>query len=104
MKTELIASWKLVDNKGKQMYIVNTTSGEKVWATKGQFDTNAEQISYKPMKIGDKYINSKGEEAKLIADRNEFEGCGRQIVKKYDAKELLELVASKGLTNALTLS
>lgn len=104
MKTEIIASWKLVDNKGKQMYIVTTISGQVVWVPKAQFDTNAEIITYKVMKAGDSYINSKGEPAKLKLDRNEFQGCGKQIVKKYDSMEIIDHMISKGVTPTFALS
>lgn len=108
MKTELIASWKLVNTKTskgeRQMYIITTDKGNKVWCTKDQFDTNAETITFTEMKKGDKYLNSKQEEAELQADRNEFQGCGRQIVKKFNTLEVMDHLASKGITPSFQLS
>ncbi len=104
MKTQLIASWKLVNNGVKDMYIINTIGGDVVWVTKSQFDTNAEQITYKVMKAGDKYIKSDKSEGVLTADRNEFLGCGKQIVKKYDSIELLDHMISKGITPTFAMS
>lgn len=104
MKTELIASWKLVTKEGRELYIVTTISGATVWVTKAQFDTNAEQITYKSMKAGDEYTNSKGDVAKLKQDRNEFLGCGKQIVKKFNSMELLDHLANKGIVPTFQLS
>lgn len=104
MYTELIASWKLVNNGLRDMYIVYTESGKEVWANKSQFDTNAEQISFKTMKAGDEYTNSKGELAQLKKDRNEFLGCGKQIVKKYNSMEILDHLVSKGITPTFAMS
>lgn len=99
-----MASWKLVNNKGREMYIVTTISGAIIWVPKAQFDTNAEQITYSTMKAGDTYTNSKGEAAKLKLDRNEFLGCGKQIIKKYDTKEILDHMIAKGVTPTFALS
>lgn len=104
MKTELIASWKLVNANGKEQYIVTTTSGQTIWIPKAQFDTNAEQITYKTMKVGDEYTKQDGTKGKLKQDRNEFLGAGKQVIKKYDAKELLEFMNSKGITPTFALS
>lgn len=104
MKTELIASWKLVTNNLREMYIITTVSGAIVWVPKTQFDTNAEQITYKLLTKGSKYTNSKGEEAELQADRNEYFGAGKQIVKKYDAKEMIDYLVSKGVTPQFSMS
>ena len=104
MKTKLIASWKLVNVNGKDLYIINTNDGDVVWVPKHQFDTNAEQITYKLMKAGDEYTNTKGEVATLKADRNEFLGCGKQIVKKFDTKEILDHMINKGVTPTFSLS
>ncbi len=106
-KTELIAAWRIQPQAGKMkndMIIVTTISGAEVWVNKHQFDTNAEQITYNVMKAGDEYTNKTGDKATLVADRNEFKGCSKQIIKKYDAKEMLDYMASKGMTNALSLS
>ena len=104
MKTEIIASWKLVTKEGRELYIINTISGATVWVSKNQFDTNAEQISYKTMKAGEKYIKKDKTEGVLIADRNEFLGCGKQVVKKYDTLEIMDHLAAKGVTPSFNLS
>lgn len=104
MKTEIIASWKLVLAKGREMYIITTTLGNTIWCTKNQFDSNAETITYQPLVKGTEYTNSKGEKAQLQADRNEYIGSGKQIVKKYDAKEILDHLASKGITPTFSMS
>lgn len=107
MKTELIASWRIQPKAGKMtqdMIIVTTITGKEIWVIKTQFDTNAEQITYVEMKAGDTYTNKEGKPDKLKADRNEFRGCGKQIIKKYDAMQMLDYMASKGMTNALSLS
>ena len=104
MKTELIASWKLVVVNNKDMYVVTTVSGATVWIPKAQFDTNAEQITYKLLKAGDKYIKSDKTEGVLQQDRNEFIGCGKQIVKKYSTLEVLDHLASKGITPTFAMN
>ena len=104
MKTELIASWKLVSAKGREMYIVTTNSGQTVWVPKHQFDTNAEQITYEIKKAGDAYVNSAGEKTNLKADRNEFLGCGKQIVKKFSTLEIMDHLVSKGITPSFSMS
>lgn len=104
MKTELIASWKLVTVEGRDMYIVNTISGAVVWVPKSQFDTNAEQITYKSLKAGEKYIKKDKTEGVLQADRNEFLGCGKQILKKYDTMEIMDHLISKGITPTFQMS
>ncbi len=107
MKTELIASWRLQPMIGKlkqDMIIVTTVSGATVWVTKASFDTNAEQITYKMMKAGDPYTNTKGEEAKLTADRNEFVGAGKQVIKKYSTFEILDHLVAKGITPTFSMS
>ena len=104
MKTELIASWKLVNANNREMYIVTTISGSVVWVPKAQFDTNAEQITYTMLKAGSDYTNSAGDKAQLKADRNEFNGCGKQVVKKYSTLEILDHLANKGVTPTFALS
>lgn len=104
LKTELIASWKLVAKEGRELYIITTALGNTVWVPKAQFDTNAEQITYKELKAGSKYTNSKGEQAELKADRNEFTGCGKQIIKKFNTMEILDHLVNKGVTPSFNLS
>lgn len=104
MKTKLIASWKLVNANKREMYIVTTVDGDTIWVPKSQFDTNAEQITFTMLKAGSDYTNSAGEPAKLKADRNEFNGCGRQIVKKFNSLEILDHLANKGVTPTFALS
>lgn len=104
MKTEIIASWKLVTKESKELYVVNTVLGNIVWIPKSQFDTNAETITFKPMKAGDTYTKSDKTEGILVVDRNEFQGCGKQIVKKFNSIELLDHLASKGITPTFAMS
>lgn len=104
MKTELIASWKLVVAKGREMVIVTTVSGATVWVPKAQFDTNAETVSYTLRKAGEAYTNSAGEAATLKADRNDYNGCGRQIVKKYDSVQLFTELHKLGIVPAINMS
>ena len=104
MKTEIIAGWKLVVTAKGEKLVVTTVSGATVWATKAQFDTNAEQITYTPMKAGDKYTDKAGVAQALKADRLEFVGCGRQIIKKFTSLEILDHMASKGITPQFALS
>lgn len=104
MKTELIASWKLVETNGRDMYVVTTVSGATIWIPKSQFDTNAEQITYKLLKAGDEYVKKDGTKGNLQADRNEFVGCGKQIIKKYSTLEVLDHLANKGITPTFALN
>jgi hypothetical protein len=104
MITELISSWTTANYNGRDMYIVNTASGNTVWVPKSKFDTNAEQISYKTLKAGEKYTKSDGTEGTLQKDRNEYVGAGKQVVKKYDSKELMEFLVSKNITPTFSLS
>jgi hypothetical protein len=104
MKTELIASWKLVSTKNGDKYVVTTISGAEVWVAKSQFDTNAEQISYEFLKAGSDYTNKAGVIDKLKNDRNEFKGCGKQIVKKFNTMELLEKMAALEMKPTFALS
>lgn len=102
-KTELIASQKLVNTKNGEKIIVTTMSGATVWATKSQMDANAEQITYSVMKAGDKYIAKDGTEGVLKMDRNEYVGSGKQVVRKYSTIEILDHLASKGVTPTFAL-
>lgn len=104
MKTEIIASWKLVTKDSRELYVVTTVSGAIVWINKHNFDTNAETITYKLMKAGDEYTKSDKTVGVLKDDRNEFIGCGKQIVKKYSAVELMDHMISKGVTPQFALS
>ena len=104
MKTEIIASWKLVTKDSRELYVVTTVSGAVVWVNKHNFDTNAETISYKAMKAGDEYTKSDKSVGTLKSDRNEFVGCGRQIVKKFNSVELLDHMIAKGVTPTFALS
>lgn len=104
MKTQIIASWKLVSSNNRDMYIVTTVDGETVWVPKNQFDTNAEIITFTPRKAGEKYVNSKGEEGTLKSDRNDYVGAGKQIVKKFNSVELLDHVVSKGIVPTFALN
>lgn len=99
--TERIAGWKLASFKGKDFYIVTTIGGASMWVPKNQFDSSAETISYKEMKAGEKYTKADKTEGELTKDRNEFTGCGRQIVEKYSSKELIEVMAAKSMNNAV---
>ena len=103
LKTELIASWKLVNNGIRDMYIVTTVTGQSVWINKSQFDTNAEQVTYTVKKAGEEYVKSDGTKGNLKIDRNEFNGCGRQIVKKFSSIEILDHLANKGITPQFSL-
>lgn len=102
--TEIVASWKQVNVEGRDLYIVTTVSGQVVWIPKQQFDSNSETITYKPMKAGDEFQKKDGTVGTLSKDRNEFVGCGKQIVRKFDSKELLEYVINKGITPSFALS
>lgn len=102
-KTELIASQKPVISKGKDMIIVTTTLGNQVWVPKEQMDASAEQITYTPRKKGDKYINKDGTEGALKDDRNDYVGTSKQIVRKYSTIEVLDHLASKGVTPTFAL-
>ena len=104
MITELIASTKSVIANGRELVIVTTASGATVWVSKSQLDSSAEQISYDAKKAGAKYITKDGVEGVLKSDRNDFVGCGKQIIKKYDAKELLASVIAAGVTPTFSLS
>lgn len=104
MKTEIIASWKLVAKDSRELYVITTVSGAVVWVSKAQFDTNAETITYKVMKAGDEYTKKDNTVGVLKADRNEFSGCGRQIVKKFNSVELLDHMIAKGVTPTFALS
>ena len=104
MKTELIASWNLVNYEGREMYIITTTEGNTVWVTKSKFDTNAETITFKVMKAGDEFTAKDGTKGKLSKDRNEFIGAGKQIVKKYSSVELMDHLVSKGITPSFALN
>lgn len=104
MKTELIASWKLVETKNGQQYIINTYPGNTIWAKKEQFDTNSEQITFRSMKKGDKYTKADKSEGVLKEDRNEFLGCGRQIIKKYSQLDIIDHMISKGIEPKFALS
>lgn len=104
MFTQLIASWKLVISKGRDLYIVTTTQGQTVWVPKNQFDSSAESITFKVLPIGTDYKSSDGTMKKTLAERNEFIGCGKQIVKKYSAVELLDHMQAKGITPTFSMS
>lgn len=104
MKTEIVASWKLVTKDSRELYVVTTVSGAIVWINKANFDTNAETITYKVMKAGDEYTKSDKTVGVLKADRNEFVGCGKQIVKKYNSVELLDHLIAKGITPTFAMS
>ena len=104
MKTELIASWKIVNSEGRELYLVTTVTGQSVWVPKAQFDSNAEQITYKSLKAGDTFIGKDKVEGTLIKDRNEFVGCGKQIVKKYNSMEIMDHMIAKGVTPTFALS
>lgn len=97
MKTELIASWVLANTENGEKYVVTTVEGNTIWVPKSKFDTNAEQITFKPMKAGDKYIKSDKTEGILQKDRNEFLGCGKQIIKKFNTLEVMDYLISKGV-------
>ncbi len=104
MKTALIASWKLVIAKGREMIIVTTVNNDTIWVPKSQFDTNAEQITFKSLKKGSDYTNSQGVVAHLAADREEYIGCGKQIVKKFNSMELIDHMIAKGVTPTFAMS
>lgn len=104
MKTELIASWKLIIKNGAELYIITTVNGSTIWCTKAQFDSSAETITFKPMKKGDVYTKRDGTQGELQADRNEFQGCGKQIIKKYSSLEILDHLSAKGITPSFQLS
>lgn len=96
--TEIIASWKKVTPTGGfTQYVVTTTSGATVWVPEKQFDSNAETISFEVMKAGDKYIKKDLSEGVLKNDRNNFTGCGKQIVKKYSNVELFTELNKLGI-------
>lgn len=117
--TELIASWKLVNSRGREMYIVTTITGKTVWVSKNNFDTNAEQITFKSLKKGDSVVANrdsstngtdgkplylKGASIVLKEDQNEFVGCGKQIIKKYSSLEVIDHLVSKGVTPTFSMS
>ena len=104
MKTQLIASWKQVNNGVRDMYIINTIDGEVIWVNKSSFDTNAEQVTFRVMKAGDEYTTKDGVVEKLKADRNEFLGCGKQVVKKFNSMEILDHLVAKGITPTFAMS
>jgi hypothetical protein len=103
-KTELIASWKLVTTKNGDKYVVTTNEGNTVWCSKTQFDTNSEQITFKVMKAGDEYIKSDKTKGILKADRNEFLGCGKQIIKKHSTMEVMKYLVEQGVTPQFSMS
>jgi hypothetical protein len=107
MKTELISSFKPVGDS----IIVVTATGETIWVPKSQFNESAEQISYREMKAGDEVVltkdsasGKKGDTIKLKSDRNEFLGCGKQIVQKFSSRDMLDHLISKGITPTFALS
>jgi hypothetical protein len=102
--TEIISSWVSTTVDGKEMYVINTISGQVVWASKSKFDTNAEQITYEPMKAGDTYTKKDGTIGTLAKDRNEFKGAGKQIVRKFDTMQILDHLVSKGIEPKFSLS
>ncbi len=102
--TELIASAKPVVATGRDMIIVTTASGATVWVTKSQFDPAAEQITYTVRKAGEKYIKKDKTEGVLLADRNEYVGSSKQIVKKYDTLGIMDYLISKGVTPTFSLA
>lgn len=104
MKTERIASFKLVTSQGREMYVVTTVSGQTVWVPKAQFDTNSEVVSYNSRKAGEKYIKKDLTEGVLAADRNDFVGSGKQIVQKYSTLEIMDHLIAKGVTPTFAVS
>lgn len=103
MKTELIQGFKMVVFNGNELVIVTTQSGATIWVPKSQYDPSAETITYKVMKAGDEYTNKAGETAKLLKDRNEFSGLGKQIVKKYNVVEMFTELNKLGITPAINM-
>lgn len=104
MKTKLIASWKLVSKNHNELYIITTVDGDTIWVPKSQFDTNAETITFELQPKGSKYIDKNGVEGITTVDRNEFKGCGKQIVKKYSNVELFQELHKIGITPMVSLS
>lgn len=102
--TEKIVSVKPVVVEGRDQLIVTTESGAIVWVPKAQFDLTSETITYSKRKAGDAYIGKDGKEGKLRADRNDFIGCGKQIVRKYDALELLTELHKRGVEPKLAIA
>lgn len=104
MKVEIIASFNFTTVDGRDMLIVTTVNNNVIWVPKHKFDTNAETITFKPMKAGDEYTTKDGSTAKLLKDRNEFLGYGKQIIKKFDTKEILDHLVNKGVTPTFALN
>jgi hypothetical protein len=104
MKTSLISSTKSVTVNGREMIVATLADGATVWIPKVQFDSSAESVTYNPRKAGEKYVTRDGVEGVLKADRNDFVGAGKQVVRKYSALELIEALAAKGITPTFALS
>ena len=102
--TELIASAKPVVATGRELVIITTASGATIWVPKAQYDASAEQVNYVAKKKGDKYTKKDGTEGVLTSDRNEYLGCGKQIVKKHDTLSVMDYLISKGITPTFSMS
>ncbi len=86
------------------MIIVTTNSGAQVWVAKDQLAPSAETISYNALKAGDEYTDKDGVVQKRKSAGNEFVGCGKQVVKKYDSKSILDHLIAQGITPTFSLS
>lgn len=106
MKTELISSVKPVTTSkgGKEMLILTTIEGNVVWVPKSQFDASADTVTFNSMKKDDTYTKADGSQGQLIADRNEFVGCNKQVVKKYSTMEIMDHLISKGITPTFAMA
>lgn len=106
MAQELISGSKSITFKNsagnqQEMYLITTVSGVKIWCMKNQFDPTAETVTYEFQKAGSKYTDKLGVEHKLKTDRYEYQGCGKQIVKKFDLLTLFTELHKIGITPAL---
>lgn len=104
MKTSLIASIKGVQVKDRDMLIITTVDNDIIWVPKKSFDTNAETITFEHKPIGSPFKTKEGVDAVTKVASNVFVGYGIQRITKFNAKELLDHMAAKGMSNALQLS
>ena len=103
MKTEIIASWTTTLYKTAMYYVITTVNNAVVWVPKDKFDTNAETITYEALIAGSEYTDKLGVVKKREKAGNNFIGCGRQIVKKYDTMAIMDHLINKGVTPSFNM-
>ena len=104
MKTEIIASWTTTVYNALVYYIVTTITNQTIWVPKDKFDTNAETITYESLIAGSEYTNKAGDVLKRTKAGNNFIGCGKQIVKKFDTMQIMDHLINKGITPSFNMS